>query len=112
MPSRELTKKAQKHKKQLENLFKVKYIWYFIWYDLWDKAGKGASSCGKRKQKTKQDFPLTALKPAHLAGGLVFGAAAAKTCAFRAHLPTAAADFSPHRARNDVKPSRLHAPLL
>ena len=43
-PSRDLTnKKAQKHEKQLKNLLKVKYIWYFIWYDLWDKASRGAS---------------------------------------------------------------------
>ena len=37
-------KKTQKHKKQLENLYKVKYIWYFIWYDLLYKAGEGASN--------------------------------------------------------------------
>ena len=43
MTFRDLTNKnSTKTRKQLENLYKMKYIWYFVWYDLWDKAGKGA----------------------------------------------------------------------
>ena len=81
MPSRELTRKAQKHKKQLENLYKVKYIWYFIWYDLWDKAGKGASSCGTETEN-EAGFPLDGVETCASGGRSCFRCRSSKNLCF------------------------------
>ena len=75
----------------------------------------GADSNGRRKPKNRTGFPFCGVGTHPADGGyyLVPGMPQQENKLRYQHTtPTTADDSSPHRARDNVKPSRLYAPLL
>lgn len=81
----------------------ISYIYIYI-------PGMTKGQC--RIQKAKRDVPSFFGVETHtVAENLVLCAAAAESVLY-AHITSRAANPSPHKTRDDVKLSRLHAPLL
>ena len=64
------------------------------------------------KTESKTGFPLHDVETYTVGGSLGFGCRSSQKLLFPHTSPPTAADSSHPRARDDVKPSRLHAPLL
>ena len=66
-----------------------------------------------KTRKQKQDFPLMVLKPTQQSLEILFWVPHQLNTAVFSHTAATAADeYSPHRALDDVKHSRLNVPLL